>query len=105
MESNPVMTLDAALTIETNPLAPATPAQLRDYHPGELIDTRDGMLLAALFGRHNPSRTTTIHTINIATWTMEESNTPRMIFGEWRLGIEMSGLKPVYWTPQFEAAS
>ena len=105
MYKEPVLTIDAALSIEADLASEATSAFDRDFAAGELVLAQEGMGISAHFGRHNPELYESNGTIDISTWEGRERETVRMIFGGWRLRIDIADRKPVYWTPSFAPKS
>jgi hypothetical protein len=104
-EQNALLTLDATLSIEANAVAPAISGSVRDPASGELVDTQEGMAVAAYFGRHNPGAFGGVFTVDVATWQANERESPRLIFGGWRLRIDIADHKPIFWMPDFPTGS
>lgn len=103
MELQPVLTLDAALTFEADMTVPAVRGTFRDSEPGELVSTDDGIAITGAFGRHRDVYQFA-GVIGIESWQLIGSTTSRIIFGSWRLRIDISGFDPIYWTQEIPAS-
>jgi hypothetical protein len=103
-ERGTALTLDANIHIEANTGAGATRGSSRDIGPGELVDTDAGLGIGAFFGRHASVYRTT-RAVSIKSWKVLAVDSARLMFGDWRLRIDIDGLRPIYWKPEFITAA
>lgn len=94
------LTLDAALTIQGDFTAPGARGSLRDFRPGELVATDEGIALAAAFNRQGNGYQS-CRLVKVPDWEVIYTDSGRIIFGAWRLQIDIVGLRSIYWTPAF----
>jgi len=101
-ETDLALTVNATVSFDANLSANGVSGYQRNFRPGELFAVADGMRIAALFGRHNQGSIPGVYPIDISTWkNADERESPLTVFGKWRLKIDIDGLEPIYWTPEF----
>lgn len=98
--SSTVLFLNAALSIEVNAGSEVV-RRPDDFRPGDLLFADEGMSIAAFFGRHSSSSYQTVGTIDTKTWAVRSAEMSRILFGSWRLRIDVEGQRPLFWQPRF----
>jgi hypothetical protein len=102
-ERGDALTLEARLTVEANLASDALRGSRREFARGELVDTAEGLGLGAHFGRGGGFQR--VCAVSVTSWEMLNDESPRTIFGAWRLRIDIDDHDPIYWRSEIPAAA
>ena len=97
-EGGTALVLDGVLSIEADVGAAGDRGTIRDPLPGELIDTEQGVALCAYINRHEHAFRSKVG-VSVNSWEVLASDSSRVIFGRWRLRIDIDERRPIFWSP------
>ncbi len=92
------LVVDAKITIEANATAGAQRGRGQDLQPGTLVQVADGIGIVSRMAPNEPGYRVS-RVINVETWEPLGSSDPIMVFGHWRVRIDLGDPDPIYWSP------